>query len=80
MYRAEVLIEALPYITAFQGKTFVIKYGGSVMENEELRRHFVEDVALLKMVGIGPGEAKEADFGIAGGDGEGGPNGAGKTR
>ncbi len=52
MYRAEVLIEALPYITAFQGKTFVIKYGGSVMENEELRRHFVEDVALLKMVGI----------------------------
>ena len=52
MYRAEVLIEALPYITAFQGKTFVIKYGGSVMENEELRRHFVEDVALLKMVGM----------------------------
>ncbi len=52
MYRAQVLIEALPYITAFQGKTFVIKYGGSVMEDESLRRQFIEDVALLKMVGI----------------------------
>lgn len=52
MQIAEVLIEALPYITAFQGKTFVIKYGGSVMENDVLRQHFIEDVALLKMVGI----------------------------
>lgn len=52
MQRAEVLIEALPYIKQFRGKTFVIKYGGSVMENRELTREFIEDVALLKLVGI----------------------------
>ena len=52
MNRAEILIEALPYIKHFSGKTFVIKYGGSVMENEELKKKFIEDVALLKLVGI----------------------------
>jgi acetylglutamate kinase len=52
MNKAEILIEALPYIKKFSGKTFVIKYGGSVMENEELKKKFIEDVALLKLVGI----------------------------
>ena len=52
MQRAEILIEALPYIKRFTGKTFVIKYGGSVMENEVLKKKFIEDVALLKLVGI----------------------------
>ncbi len=52
MKRAEILIEALPYIKRFTGKTFVIKYGGSVMENENLKKKFIEDVALLKLVGI----------------------------
>lgn len=52
MNKAEILIEALPYIKHFAGKTFVIKYGGSVMENEELKKKFIEDVALLKLVGI----------------------------
>lgn len=50
--KEEILIEALPYIKRFAGKTFVIKYGGSVMENEELKKKFIEDVALLKLVGI----------------------------
>ena len=48
MKRAEILIEALPYIKRFTGKTFVIKYGGSVMEDETLKKKFIEDVALLK--------------------------------
>ena len=52
MNKAEILIEALPYIKKFSGKTFVIKYGGSVMENAELKKKFIEDVALLKLVGI----------------------------
>ena len=52
MKREESLIEALPYIKRFTGKTFVIKYGGSVMENENLKKKFIEDVALLKLVGI----------------------------
>lgn len=52
MNRAEILIEALPYIKQFNGKTFVIKYGGSVMENPKLKKKFIEDVALLKLVGI----------------------------
>ncbi|MGP1441208.1 MAG: acetylglutamate kinase [Anaerovoracaceae bacterium] len=52
MQKAEILIEALPYIEQFTGKTFVIKYGGSLMENDELKKKFIEDVALLKLVGI----------------------------
>ncbi len=50
--KADILIEALPYIKHFSGKTFVIKYGGSVMEDDELKKKFIEDVALLKLVGI----------------------------
>jgi acetylglutamate kinase len=52
--RAEVLIEALPYIRRFRGKTFVIKYGGHAMQSEELRAGFAEDVVLLDLVGINP--------------------------
>jgi len=52
--RAEVLIEALPYIRDFRGKTLVIKYGGSAMEQAELKRQFAEDVLLLRLVGIRP--------------------------
>lgn len=50
--RAQVLVEALPYIKKFQGKTFVIKYGGSIMSNEEARSAFIEDVVLFRLVGI----------------------------
>ena len=52
--KAEVLLEALPYIRKFRGQTFVIKYGGSAMVNEELRETFARDVVLLKLVGINP--------------------------
>jgi acetylglutamate kinase len=52
--KAEVLLEALPYIRRFNGKTFVIKYGGKAMIDEELQSSFAEDIALLKYVGINP--------------------------
>lgn len=52
--KAGVLIEALPYITKFNGKIIVIKYGGSAMQNEELKRKVIEDIVLLKMVGFKP--------------------------
>ena len=52
--RAEVLIEALPYIRAFQGKTLVIKYGGAAMERADLKEQFAQDVLLLRLVGIRP--------------------------
>jgi acetylglutamate kinase len=52
--KAEVLLEALPYIRRFNGKTFVIKYGGNAMVEEELKETFAQDVALLKYVGINP--------------------------
>lgn len=52
--KAEVLVEALPYIQRFYGKTFVIKYGGHAMENEELKQSFAQDIVLLKYVGINP--------------------------
>jgi len=51
---AEVLIEALPYIRKFEGKTIVIKYGGNAMVDEELKRNFALDVILMKSVGINP--------------------------
>jgi acetylglutamate kinase len=47
-----VLLEALPYIIKFHGKTFVIKYGGSAMEEESLRKEFARDVVLLNHIGI----------------------------
>jgi len=52
--KAYILIEALPYIRQFYGKTFVIKYGGSIMENEEIKRAIIEDITLLKYVGVNP--------------------------
>ncbi|MBI4209552.1 MAG: acetylglutamate kinase [Deltaproteobacteria bacterium] len=52
--KASILLEALPYIRRFYGKTFVIKYGGSAMIDDELRRTFAQDVSLLKYVGINP--------------------------
>jgi acetylglutamate kinase len=52
--KAEILLEALPYIRKFRGKTFVIKYGGSAMVEENLREIFARDVLLLKFVGINP--------------------------
>ncbi|MDH5257623.1 MAG: acetylglutamate kinase [Gammaproteobacteria bacterium] len=51
---ARVLIEALPYIQRFTGKTFVIKYGGNAMVDEELKISFARDVVLLKHIGINP--------------------------
>jgi acetylglutamate kinase len=52
--RAEVLVEALPYLRAFHGKTVVVKYGGSAMTDEGLGHQFAQDVVLLKYVGINP--------------------------
>ncbi|MGH7350507.1 MAG: acetylglutamate kinase [Candidatus Rokuibacteriota bacterium] len=52
--RAELLIEALPYIRAFQGKTLVIKYGGAAMDQADLKEQFAKDVLLLRLVGIRP--------------------------
>lgn len=52
--KAEVLIEALPYIQKFNRKIIVVKYGGSAMSNEELQRHVIQDVTLLKLVGFKP--------------------------
>jgi acetylglutamate kinase len=48
------LLEALPYIREFHGRTVVIKYGGSAMRDEELREAFARDVVLLKYVGLNP--------------------------
>ena len=52
--RAKVLIEALPYIQRFTGKLMVIKYGGSLMMDDEMKPLFAQDIVLLKCVGIHP--------------------------
>src|SRR6187397_931309 len=52
--RAEALIEALPYIQRFRGALFVIKYGGSAMEDEQVVERFLRDVVFLEAVGINP--------------------------
>ena len=52
--KAEVLIEALPYIQRFNRRIIVVKYGGSAMIDEELQKHVIEDVVLLKLVGFKP--------------------------
>lgn len=52
MDKGKLLIEALPYIKKFKGKTFVIKYGGSIFQDDELRKSFIKDVCLLNLVGI----------------------------
>ena len=54
MHKAEVLIEALPYIQRFNRKIIVVKYGGSAMVDEELKENVIKDVVLLKLVGFKP--------------------------
>ncbi|SCP97109.1 acetylglutamate kinase [Anaerobium acetethylicum] len=67
--KAQVLIEALPYIQKFNGKIIVVKYGGSAMVDEELKKNVIKDVALLKLVGFKPiivhGGGKEISSWIA---------------
>ena len=52
--KADILLEALPYIQRFAHKTMVIKYGGHAMEDEELKTNFVRDVILLHYIGLNP--------------------------
>ena len=52
--RVSILLEALPYIKQFSGKTVVIKYGGSAMKSDDLKEGFATDIALLKYVGMNP--------------------------
>ena len=52
--KAEVLVEALPYIQRFNRKIIVVKYGGSAMSSEELQKNVIKDVTLLKLVGFKP--------------------------
>jgi len=72
MRRARTLLEAMPYIKAYQGSTIVIKYGGSAMVDGALRETFADDIALLHLVGIKPvivhggGPAISAAMGQAG--------------
>ncbi len=54
LQKAEVLIEALPYIQKFNRKIIVVKYGGSAMSDEELQKNVIKDVTLLKLVGFKP--------------------------
>lgn len=52
--KAEILIEALPYMQRFRDKTIVIKYGGNAMINDEIRNSVMEDITLLKYIGLKP--------------------------
>ena len=52
--KAKILVKALPFIKKYHGKTIVIKYGGSAMVNEIARDQFIQDVVLMKYVGINP--------------------------
>lgn len=52
--KADILIEALPYIRSFFGKTIVIKYGGKAMVDDKLKETFAQDVVLMKYVGMNP--------------------------
>ena len=52
--KAQTLIEALPYFQRYAGRSFVVKYGGNAMGDEDAAREFAEDVVLLKAVGINP--------------------------
>ncbi len=51
---AHVLIEALPYIQRFRGKTIVVKYGGNAMTEDHLKHSFARDIVLMKLVGLNP--------------------------
>ena len=52
--KAGILVDALPYMRKFGGKTVVIKYGGNAMINEELKNSVMEDITLLKFIGLNP--------------------------
>ena len=52
--KAGILVEALPYIQKLNGKTVVIKYGGNAMISEELKNKVMEDITLLKFIGLHP--------------------------
>ena len=54
LLKAETLVEALPYLRRYEGRTFVVKYGGHAMGDPELAKDFAEDVVLLRAVGINP--------------------------
>jgi len=54
MERADILLEALPYIRRFYNKTIVIKYGGNAMVDDELKDRFAKDIVMMKYVGINP--------------------------
>ncbi|MCE5263210.1 MAG: acetylglutamate kinase [Deltaproteobacteria bacterium] len=54
MERAEILVEALPYIRRFYNRTIVIKYGGHAMVDDELKDNFARDVVLMKYIGLNP--------------------------
>ncbi|OPY09296.1 MAG: Acetylglutamate kinase [Syntrophaceae bacterium PtaB.Bin095] len=54
MQRADILLEALPYIQRFYNKTIVIKYGGHAMQDDELKASFARDVLMMKYIGINP--------------------------
>ncbi len=54
IYKASVLIEALPYIKSFYGKTFVFKFGGHAMLDEELKNNFARDIILMWYIGLKP--------------------------
>ena len=54
MAKAQVLVEALPYIQRFNRKIIVVKYGGSAMIDEQLKDQVIQDVTLLKLVGFKP--------------------------
>jgi acetylglutamate kinase len=54
IHKAEILIEALPYMRSFQGQTLVIKYGGAAMIEPELKAAFAQDITLLQYLGIHP--------------------------
>ena len=51
-YRAQMLIEALPHIQKYYGKTVVVKYGGNAMINEDLKDAVIHDIVLLSLVGV----------------------------
>ena len=50
--RAQVLVQALPYIQKYWNRVVVIKYGGHAMENEELKAQVMQDIVLLQLVGV----------------------------
>ena len=52
--KANILMEALPYIQKLSGKTVVIKYGGNAMTNQDITKTILQDITLLKYVGVNP--------------------------